>query len=361
LAGRATDEIAGKALGDLSVSKLEELPIGWNRTPRDLVHGGAWRAVAAIAGWLISVIALGLGAPFWFDALNRCGQPSPDRSASHCGDGGVEEASALRASVGAGSLALAGRGRGSLRCPRYMAASGGAHRYRRKPTPLCLGEYRSATASAPDLPPDVVHPARRRNAHRARPPPPETIERALRTGGISAAADRRNASDARRSQSLRPTSNSAVSRTEVRSRHPIFIQGFRDAAANEALQEFHRSFRTVRVLSAIVAQELRAGGQDGARSESARTIRAQRVRSRQSGRRAVLRAWHQSGYVVSAMARKGGLELPRVSKAFGNDILLALSCRESGCVLVTDNARDFARIRRFTQFEFVGSWPTPLA
>jgi len=71
LAGRATDEIAGKALGDLSVSKLEELPIGWNRTPRDLVHGGAWRAVAAVAGWLISVIALGLGAPFWFDALNR--------------------------------------------------------------------------------------------------------------------------------------------------------------------------------------------------------------------------------------------------------------------------------------------------
>jgi predicted nucleic acid-binding protein len=74
-----------------------------------------------------------------------------------------------------------------------------------------------------------------------------------------------------------------------------------------------------------------------------------------------MRAWHQSGDVLSEMARKDGLELPRVSKAFANDILLALSCRESGCVLVTDNDRDFARIRRFAQFEFVGSWPMPIA
>ncbi len=57
------------------------------------------------------------------------------------------------------------------------------------------------------------------------------------------------------------------------------------------------------------------------------------------------------------MARKEGLEIDRVSKAFSNDILLALSCRESGCVLVTDNLRDFQRIRRFIQFEFAPPWP----
>jgi predicted nucleic acid-binding protein len=57
------------------------------------------------------------------------------------------------------------------------------------------------------------------------------------------------------------------------------------------------------------------------------------------------------------MARKEGLEAARVSKAFANDVLLALSCREAGCVLVTDNARDFSRIRRFTQFEFTKLWP----
>jgi hypothetical protein len=57
------------------------------------------------------------------------------------------------------------------------------------------------------------------------------------------------------------------------------------------------------------------------------------------------------------MARKAGLEIARVPKAFANDILLALSCREAGCVLVTDNDRDFQRIRRFIQFEFTKPWP----
>ena len=57
------------------------------------------------------------------------------------------------------------------------------------------------------------------------------------------------------------------------------------------------------------------------------------------------------------MMRDEGLELARLSKAFANDLLLALSCREAGCVLVTENGRDFARIRRFVTFEFVAPWP----
>ena len=65
------------------------------------------------------------------------------------------------------------------------------------------------------------------------------------------------------------------------------------------------------------------------------------------------------GDVLAEMARKDGLEVGRVSKAFGNDVLLALSCREAGCVLITDDERDFIRIRRFAQFEFVVSWPMP--
>lgn len=68
-------------------------------------------------------------------------------------------------------------------------------------------------------------------------------------------------------------------------------------------------------------------------------------------------AWQKSGDLLAEMARTEGLELPRVSKAFANDVLLALSCREAGCVLVTDNERDFQRIRRFVQFEFVKPWP----
>jgi predicted nucleic acid-binding protein len=68
-------------------------------------------------------------------------------------------------------------------------------------------------------------------------------------------------------------------------------------------------------------------------------------------------AWHRSGDLLSAMARNEGLEIARVSKSFANDILLALSCGEAGCELVTENERDFQRIRQHVPFDYVKPWP----
>lgn len=138
---------------------------------------------------------------------------------------------------------------------------------------------------------------------------------------------------------------------------PLFIHAFRDPVANEALQRFHRAFARFEYLSVVVAQELRAG--------------VTRTRDRKALERNVLdvfersgrmlapsaTAWHRSGDLLSDMARKEGLEIGRVSKSFANDVLLALSCREEGCVLVTGNNRDFQRIRRHVSFEFVEPWP----
>ena len=140
----------------------------------------------------------------------------------------------------------------------------------------------------------------------------------------------------------------------------LFIDAFRDPTANEALQQFHRAFAPFEYLSVIVAQELRAG--------------VKRERDRKALERNVLRvfersgrtfapsasAWHRSGDLLSDMARKEGLEIGRVSKSFANDVLLALSCREAGCVLVTGNERDFQRIRRHVPFDYVEPWPRGL-
>lgn len=137
----------------------------------------------------------------------------------------------------------------------------------------------------------------------------------------------------------------------------LFINAFRDPVANERLQQFHRGFSPFEYLSVIVAQELRAG--------------VKRPQDRKALERNVLKvftqadrlitpsaaAWERSGDLLAEMARQEGLAVPRVSKAFANDILLALSCREVGCVLLTDNERDFRRIRRFVQFEFTAPWP----
>jgi predicted nucleic acid-binding protein len=138
----------------------------------------------------------------------------------------------------------------------------------------------------------------------------------------------------------------------------IFINAFRDRAANEALQQFHRNYAPFEYLSAVVAQELRAGAVQPAATKALEQHvlsifqRTSRVITPSAD------AWHRSGDVLAAIARTEGLELRRVSKAFSNDVLLAVSCGEAGCVLITENVRDFARIRRFIAFDYVMSWPT---
>lgn len=140
----------------------------------------------------------------------------------------------------------------------------------------------------------------------------------------------------------------------------IFIDAFRDPAANEVLQRFHQAFAPFEHLSVVVAQELRALVKRG-RDRAALERNVLEVFER-SGRMFApsASAWHRSGDLLSDMARKEGLEIGRVSKSFANDVLLALSCREAGCVLVTGNERDFQRIRRHVPFDYVEPWPREL-
>jgi len=137
----------------------------------------------------------------------------------------------------------------------------------------------------------------------------------------------------------------------------LFINAFRDPVVNEELQQFHRAFSPFEHFSVIVAQELRAGVQ---RPLDRKALERNVLKVFQRANRTVTPsadAWHRSGDVLAEMARQEGLEIARVSKTFANDVLLALSCREAGCVLVTDNERDFQRIRRFVQFDFLKPWP----
>lgn len=137
----------------------------------------------------------------------------------------------------------------------------------------------------------------------------------------------------------------------------LFIDAFCDRSSNETLQQFHRAFAPFEYLSVVVAQELRAGVQ---RPQDRRALDQHVLNVFKRANRMITPsadAWHKSGELLAEMAREEGLEVARVSKAFANDILLALSCREAGCVLVTGNERDFQRIRRFVQFEFVKPWP----
>ena len=118
----------------------------------------------------------------------------------------------------------------------------------------------------------------------------------------------------------------------------LFIHAFREPRANAELQRFHQAFAPFEYLSVIVAQELRAG------------IRARGDRQRLE--RSVLDVYRRRGRLIAPSPQVGRIRVTccqigparrarscQGSKAFGNDILLALSCRESGLVLLTDNRR----------------------
>ena len=132
----------------------------------------------------------------------------------------------------------------------------------------------------------------------------------------------------------------------------LFIQAFRAPAANAELQRFHLLFAPFEFLSAVVAQELLAG----TRTRADRRKLQRHVLDVFARRGRIVapsaRAWEQSGIVLAELVRREGLALRR-------DVLLAVSCREAGLVLVTDNGRDFDRITRITNFEFIEPWPAP--
>jgi hypothetical protein len=53
---------------------LGKLPIGWNdwtHFSESAIPGGNWDWVRAWVGWLLTAMAVSLGAPFWFDLLNK--------------------------------------------------------------------------------------------------------------------------------------------------------------------------------------------------------------------------------------------------------------------------------------------------
>jgi hypothetical protein len=63
---RKAGEEAEAAVQDLAALSL---PVFWTEETNRPSSGDDW--LIAVAGWLISIAAISLGAPFWFDALNK--------------------------------------------------------------------------------------------------------------------------------------------------------------------------------------------------------------------------------------------------------------------------------------------------
>ena len=69
---------------------LGMLPMGWSSTEIPPIGASSWLWLIKVAGWLLTALALSLGAPFWFDLLNklvniRHGMTKPEVKGDHQG------------------------------------------------------------------------------------------------------------------------------------------------------------------------------------------------------------------------------------------------------------------------------------
>jgi predicted nucleic acid-binding protein len=136
-----------------------------------------------------------------------------------------------------------------------------------------------------------------------------------------------------------------------------YIDASRNEEALAGLARFSSWAAPGIYLSSVVASELRAGaGSSKDRRKLEEDILGPFVR-RDRVVTPTAAAWDALGLTLATLREKEGLQLAQVRRSFAFDILLAYSCRETGAVLVTGNARDVARIRRVFAFEYVAPYP----
>lgn len=138
----------------------------------------------------------------------------------------------------------------------------------------------------------------------------------------------------------------------------LYIRAIRNRAGALELEQFYSVFTPDTYLSSIVLHELLVGATTPAK---ARQIEEELARPLKRTGRVITpshAAWESAGEALAQMARDGKLDLRSMPKSLVNDVLLATSCRESGVTLITENVRDFERIRRYIRLEFVEPWPS---
>lgn len=102
-------------------------------------------------------------------------------------------------------------------------------------------------------------------------------------------------------------------------------------------------------LSAVVIEELYAGAHD--RTSVNLLDKLYGIFDRTN--RLVVPAatdWQRTGKVIAALGKKYGFEERFLSK-ITNDVLIALSARKIGAMVVTRNTADFIRIKEFVDFK----------
>jgi predicted nucleic acid-binding protein len=137
----------------------------------------------------------------------------------------------------------------------------------------------------------------------------------------------------------------------------LYIGAIRDPDKEADLDAFLERNAPVTYMSAVVMQELRAGAitDASARALDKGIFEVFERRGRVAG--PSVPSFKECGRILAALFRQDGVPFKERPRSLVNDILIALTCRENGMTLLTDDG-DFKIIRPFVRgFSFFAPWP----
>lgn len=129
----------------------------------------------------------------------------------------------------------------------------------------------------------------------------------------------------------------------------VYVAAIREGEDGAAFERLRAAVpRTY--LASVVTAELRAGAVDDAGRQAVAEIvdrfsRARRVVTPDAG------SWNYAGDLLAHIWRREPRSRDKVPLLW-NDALIALSARQVGATVVTQNVGDFALLRRYARFEY---------
>jgi predicted nucleic acid-binding protein len=138
-----------------------------------------------------------------------------------------------------------------------------------------------------------------------------------------------------------------------------FIDAARDPEFRAAFSRFSEATAPRLYLSLVVATELRASPLD---PPSRRRLEDEVLGPYYRRGRLLTpsrRSWEGLGEVLGTLWQKEGLLPEQTPRSFVFDVLMALSCRDVGAVLISRNTKDLARIARVIPIEYETPFPDP--
>ena len=138
----------------------------------------------------------------------------------------------------------------------------------------------------------------------------------------------------------------------------LYVDAIRDPAKEKALDAFLERNAPMTYMSAVVVQELCAGAITGAQFNALDRgiLGAFERRGRVTAPSAP--AFKECGRILAALFRQDGTRFSDRPRSLVNDILIAVTCRENGFTLITNDG-DFKMIKPYLRgFAYLPAWPS---